>query len=164
MKKLIELFISIFKIGAFTFGGGYAMIPLIEEEVVKNKGWLSKEEFVDILVVAQSCLLYTSIDDRLLETPVIAAGQVVKETIRMSNKAKLSLELAMDAFMKNDENLAEKVYENEEIINNLEECITNYLVKLSKCELSDKEKNIVASTFNIVNDIERIGDLSLIHI
>ena len=98
------------------------------------------------------------IDDRLLETPVIAAGQVVKETIRMSNKAKLSLELAMDAFMKNDENLAEKVYENEEIINNLEECITNYLVKLSKCELSDKEKNIVASTFHIVNDIERIGD------
>lgn len=54
MKKLVELFVSIFKIGAFTFGGGYAMIPLIEEEVVKNKGWLSKEEFVDILVVAQS--------------------------------------------------------------------------------------------------------------
>ena len=54
MKKIIELFISIFKIGAFTFGGGYAMIPLIEEEVVKNKKWLSKEEFVDILVVAQS--------------------------------------------------------------------------------------------------------------
>lgn len=54
MKKLIELFISIFKIGAFTLGGGYAMIPLIEEEVVNNKGWLSKEEFVDILIVAQS--------------------------------------------------------------------------------------------------------------
>ena len=98
------------------------------------------------------------IDDRLLETPVIAAGQVLKETIRMSNKSKLSLELAMDAFMKNDEKLAEKVYENEQIINNLEECITNYLVKLSKCELSDKEKNIVAATFHVVNDIERIGD------
>ncbi|WP_226891634.1 Na/Pi cotransporter family protein [Paraclostridium bifermentans] len=98
------------------------------------------------------------IDDRLLETPVIAAGQVVKETIRMANKAKLSLELAMDAFMKNDENLVEKVYQNEEVINNLEECITTYLVKLSKCELSDKEKNIVASTFHVVTDIERIGD------
>ena len=94
----------------------------------------------------------------LLETPVIAAGQVLKETVRMANKAKLSLELAMDAFMKNDESLAEKVYENEEIINNLEECITTYLVKLSKCELSDKEKNIEASTFHKVNDIERIGD------
>lgn len=98
------------------------------------------------------------IDDRLLETPVIAAGQVVKETIRMANKAKLSLELAMDAFIKNDESLTEKVYQNEEVINNLEEAITTYLVKLSKCELSDREKNIVASTFHIVNDIERIGD------
>lgn len=54
MKKALELFSSIFKIGAFTFGGGYAMIPLIEKEVVDNKGWISKEEFMDILVVSQS--------------------------------------------------------------------------------------------------------------
>lgn len=54
MKKSLELFLSIFKIGTFTFGGGYAMIPLIEEEVVVNKGWISKEEFWDILVVSQS--------------------------------------------------------------------------------------------------------------
>lgn len=98
------------------------------------------------------------IDDRLLETPVIAAGQVIKETIRMANKAKMSLELSMKAFLNNDETLAEKVYENESLINTLEECITTYLVGLSKCELSDKEKNIVAATFHIVNDIERIGD------
>ena len=98
------------------------------------------------------------IDDRLLETPVIAAGQVIKETIRMANRAKTSLELSMNAFINNDEKLAGKVYENEEIINTLEESITTYLVKLSKCELSDKEKNIVAATFHIVNDIERIGD------
>lgn len=54
MKTILELFVSIFKIGAFTFGGGYAMIPLIEEELVKNKKWISKEDFLDILVVAQS--------------------------------------------------------------------------------------------------------------
>lgn len=54
MSKLIEMFISFFKIGAFTFGGGYAMIPLIEEEVVKKKKWMEKEEFMDILVVSQS--------------------------------------------------------------------------------------------------------------
>ena len=54
MKKSLKLFLSIFKIGTFTFGGGYAMIPLIEEEVVVNKGWISKEEFWDILVVSQS--------------------------------------------------------------------------------------------------------------
>lgn len=54
MEKVLGLFLSIFKIGAFTFGGGYAMIPLIEKEVVGNKGWITKEEFVDILVVSQS--------------------------------------------------------------------------------------------------------------
>ncbi|MGL5086200.1 MAG: chromate transporter [Clostridium sp.] len=54
MNKKIEMFISFFKIGAFTFGGGYAMIPLIEEEVVNNKKWIEKEEFMDILVVSQS--------------------------------------------------------------------------------------------------------------
>ncbi|MBU3133507.1 Na/Pi cotransporter family protein [Clostridium gasigenes] len=98
------------------------------------------------------------IDDRLLETPVIAAGQVVKETIRMANKAKKGLKLAMKAFDNNDIKLIEKVYENEKIINDLDESITTYLVKLSKCELSDKEQGIVSSTFHTVIDIERIGD------
>lgn len=98
------------------------------------------------------------IDDRVLETPVIAAGQVIKETIRMANKAKENLQLSMKAFMSNDEELINKVYENEKLIDILEECITSYLVKLSKCELSDKEKGIVASTFHVIIDIERIGD------
>lgn len=49
-----EMFISFSKIGGFTLGGGYAMVPLMEKEVVDNKQWLDKEEFMDILVVAQS--------------------------------------------------------------------------------------------------------------
>lgn len=98
------------------------------------------------------------IDDRLLETPVIAVGQMIKETIRMANKAKENLKLSVDSFMSEDEEMIKKVYENEKIINNLEEAITTYLVKLSKCEISDKEAGIVASTFHVVNDIERIGD------
>lgn len=98
------------------------------------------------------------IDERFLETPVIAAGQVIKETIRMANKAKKNVELSMKAFMEDDENLIKEVYENEKIINILEESITTYLVKLAKCDLSDKEKEIVASTFHVVIDIERIGD------
>lgn len=98
------------------------------------------------------------IDDRFLETPVIAAGQVIKETIRMANKAKKNVELAMTAFINNDEEMIKEVYENEKLINLLEEYITTYLVKLSKCTLSDKEKVIVASTFHIIIDIERVGD------
>ena len=53
MDRLIKMFFSFFKIGAFTFGGGYAMIPLIEAEVVDKHKWLNKDEFMDILVVSQ---------------------------------------------------------------------------------------------------------------
>jgi len=49
-----ELFSIFFKIGLFTIGGGYAMIPLIEEEVVKKHRWITHEEFADLLAIAQS--------------------------------------------------------------------------------------------------------------
>ena len=98
------------------------------------------------------------LDDRLLETPVIAAGQLEKETIRMANKAKKNVELAMNSFINNDEKSIKELYENENIINVLEESITTYLVKLSKCDLSSREKEMVSSTFHVIIDIERIGD------
>ena len=47
------LFLTFVKIGTFTIGGGYAMLPLIQREVV-DKGWLSKEDFIDLFSVAQS--------------------------------------------------------------------------------------------------------------
>lgn len=54
IKTYLELFRVFFKIGAFTFGGGYAMIPLIEEEIVTVKGWVEKEDMIDMLAVSQS--------------------------------------------------------------------------------------------------------------
>ena len=50
-----ESFKTFFKIGIFTLGGGYAMIPLIEEEVVNKKHWVSKDEMLDLIAIAQSC-------------------------------------------------------------------------------------------------------------
>ena len=52
--SLFKLFSTFFKIGLFTFGGGYAMIPLIEREVVQRYRWVSDTEFVDLLAIAQS--------------------------------------------------------------------------------------------------------------
>lgn len=49
-----QLFLSFFKIGAFTFGGGWAMISIIEKEIVDKWGWIEREEFLDLLAVAQS--------------------------------------------------------------------------------------------------------------
>ncbi len=52
--NLLELFFVFFKVGTFTIGGGYAMLPLIQEEVIKNKKWLNTREFMDILGITQS--------------------------------------------------------------------------------------------------------------
>lgn len=53
-NKYLQLFTTFFKIGAFTFGGGWAMISIIEKEIVDRHGWLGREEFLDLLAVAQS--------------------------------------------------------------------------------------------------------------
>lgn len=50
-----DSFKTFFKIGAFTLGGGYAMIPIIEEEVVRKHQWISDTEFLDLIAIAQSC-------------------------------------------------------------------------------------------------------------
>ena len=51
---LLKLFTTFFKIGAFTFGGGWAMISIIEREIVDKHRWIDKTEFLDLLAVAQS--------------------------------------------------------------------------------------------------------------
>lgn len=54
MNKFFELFWSFFKIGLFTFGGGYAMIPIIQNEVITRRRWIAEGEFLDLLTLAQS--------------------------------------------------------------------------------------------------------------
>ena len=53
-KLILTLFLSFFKIGAFTFGGGYAMLSLLENEFVEKRGWITKEEFMDMVAIAES--------------------------------------------------------------------------------------------------------------
>lgn len=53
MKELFVLFVSFMKIGLFTFGGGYAMLPLIQREIVEKRGWASEEEITDYYAIGQ---------------------------------------------------------------------------------------------------------------
>ena len=53
-KKVLKLFIVFFKIGAFTFGGGYAMVPIIQSEVAEKRGWIKNEDILDILAISES--------------------------------------------------------------------------------------------------------------
>ncbi len=53
MSILIEIYLAFLKIGAFSFGGGYAMLPLIEREIVDNHNWITFKEFIDIIGISQ---------------------------------------------------------------------------------------------------------------
>lgn len=54
LLKLFKIFYTFFKIGLFTFGGGFAMIPLMEREIVENHSWIEKEKFIDAISITQS--------------------------------------------------------------------------------------------------------------
>ena len=54
MQRLSTIFFSFLKIGMFTFGGGYAMLPLIEQELITKRKWIEQKEFLDLLTLAQS--------------------------------------------------------------------------------------------------------------
>lgn len=53
-KLILNLFLTMLKIGLFTFGGGYGMIALLESELVEKKKWIEKDEFVDMIAIAES--------------------------------------------------------------------------------------------------------------
>ena len=54
LKVLLSLFSVFFRIGAFTFGGGYAMIPLIQRETVEKKKWITDDDILEIVAIAES--------------------------------------------------------------------------------------------------------------
>ena len=53
MKKLLDMFITFAKVGGMTFGGGYAMLPILQREVVEKKGWATEEEMMDYYAIGQ---------------------------------------------------------------------------------------------------------------
>ncbi|GIM30855.1 Na/Pi cotransporter family protein [Paraclostridium bifermentans] len=98
------------------------------------------------------------IDDRMMETPSIALSNTIKETLRMGEKAKESLDNAMTGFLNKSKEKVDKSFKNEKLINILQKSILNYLLKLSKTSLNDNSRESVDLLFNTVNDIERVGD------
>ena len=98
------------------------------------------------------------IDDRMIETPSIALANTVKETLRMGEKAKESLDLAMSSILDDEKENIQKSKEKEKEINRLQKTILDYLLKLSKAPLNEESREVVDALFNTVNDIERIGD------
>ena len=86
MNILLDLFLTFAKIGAFTFGGGYAMLSIIENNCVERKGWITHDEMMDMTVIAEStpgliainCATYTGYKRAGLPGAIVATvGMVV---------------------------------------------------------------------------------------
>lgn len=66
MKLISEIFVSFFRIGLFTFGGGYAMLPIAKKEVVDKRGWITNEELIDFYGIAQVSMGIIAINTSVL--------------------------------------------------------------------------------------------------
>lgn len=124
-------------------------IPLL----VKYVNWLipGKDEKEDVMALKY-------LDTRLLETPSIAVGQVIKEVVRMGRLASDNITHSFESFIKQNEKLISQAGDVEETINFLEREITSFLVSLSRTSLSEHQSEVITSLFHVINDIERIGD------
>ncbi|MFI3210003.1 MAG: Na/Pi cotransporter family protein [Peptostreptococcaceae bacterium] len=100
------------------------------------------------------------IDYRMIETPSIALLNTLKETSRMSEKAMDSLKYSMEGLFEESTTKIEKSFKREKLVDELQRNIINYLMKLSKSPINDDDTETVDALFNVVNDIERIGDHS----
>lgn len=98
------------------------------------------------------------LDERILETPSIALGQVIKETLHMGNVAKESFVNSMDAFVNGDVAKAQETFKLEKQVNMLESEIMEYLIKLSNSNVSIAQREQIDGLFSTINDIERVGD------
>ncbi|HYE82623.1 MAG TPA: Na/Pi symporter, partial [Clostridia bacterium] len=98
------------------------------------------------------------LDKRILETPIIAVGQIVKEIIRMGDIARCNVQKSIEAIITGNEKLIDEIYNNEKVINELERRIGEYLQAVSNTAISEEQLKKVGMLFNTIHDVERMGD------
>lgn len=98
------------------------------------------------------------IDKRILNTPIIAISQAHKEVNRMASIAANMLEMVKSAILNKDKSIIKKVYEQEDVVDELRDKIEDYLNEISKKSLSIENANMLACLNHVVTDIERVAD------
>jgi phosphate:Na+ symporter len=137
----------------FNIGAALAFIPFVRPWA-KLFRFLVKEEEVSVKTFKPVYL-----DQRVLDTPSLALGQATRETLRMADLAYNVYSRAIDVFLRDDEALRERLIEEDDNIDTLEEAITPYLTNLSEKEMSDYEAERAVSLLFIVKNLELIGDI-----
>ena len=98
------------------------------------------------------------LDDRVLETPSFAVQSAVLEVVRMGHIVIESFNMASEAVLERNKEKVDIVFEREKSIDNLNDAITSYLVKICNTNINDHENEVVTSLLHVVGDIERVGD------
>ena len=126
----------------FPFGNGLVHLA---ETLIKPRGG-DKQDHNDLL------------DERLFETPHVAVQTAITEALRMGEIACWNVQIAVEALFEKNEEKVKEVFEKEREINDLQQKLNNYLVKLSQLSIAEVDQIKVAELFHIVSDIERVGD------
>lgn len=98
------------------------------------------------------------LDKRILETPSIAVGQIIKEIARMGDIARYNVQKGVEAIITGDEKLIDEIYNNENVINELERRIGEYLQAVLHSAIGEDQEKKVGRLINTIHDVERMGD------
>jgi phosphate:Na+ symporter len=137
----------------FNIGAALAFIPFVRPWAHLFR-FLVKEEEVGVEAFKPVYL-----DRRVLDTPSLALGQATREVLRMADITYGVYSKSIDVFIKNDEALRERLIEEDDKIDALEEAITPYLTEISQKEMSDLEAQRAVALLFIVKNLELIGDI-----
>lgn len=126
----------------FPFGN---VLVSLAEGIIKGKN-----------VAGQSVLQF--VDERVLETPILAVQGATKEVLRMGELACWNVQTAVEALFELNEEKVHEVFDREREINSIQEALNDYLIKVTNVSLSADEQLRVTELFHMVSDIERVGD------
>lgn len=125
----------------------------LSQLIIKDKDQEDADEMLEV-----EGLVGRHLDIRLLKTPSAAVEAVIGEVVHMGRVTLENAINAVNSVMDRDAELAEKVFQTEETINNLEKLLTAYLVKINNLSLTEEQKTVVNNLFYTISDIERVGD------
>ena len=116
------------------------------------------EETVEDKLNQEAQRLRRHLDERILESPAIALSAAKSEVVNLGRVVAVNINAACNAITDRDENMIQNVYDREKIIDHMTKLLTDYLIKIDKLSLSDKQKLQVTTMLNALTDIERAGD------
>jgi phosphate:Na+ symporter len=137
----------------FNIGAAFLFIPFVRPWARLFR-FLVKEEEVGVEIFKPVYL-----DRRVLDTPALALGQATREVLRMADITYSVYSKSIDVFIKNDEGLRDRLVEEDDKIDALEEAITPYLTQISEKEMSDREAGRAVMLLFIVKNLELVGDI-----